>query len=396
MFGNNGEGLCYTDVKVNGELLDFIPDTENLYRFDVPQRGTYTLVLYAENINGDGYGVYSHLWTWNSESIPESPSLSVTTGASDHFPDIEAMANVDFQDPRELYILAIEDSVFNESGLTDSDIYDYTLSYGDKKSNVYISSVSGALYRIGELKPQTKYRILAAGNTNYGRAAWAQATVTTDATPEFTSIGKGNYHDYFYNAFGEEGVNSEVEVLQANNNANRYRVMEPYTEFWNANAKSDEFSYAGFYSDYIDCLVDGEKFIYAPYYTGYYEPDMGPVQYNCYYFSNDCEFGTNNCLLQEGVYNIAPYAAIVGTRYYYGLSYYWATIYLEMPGYTYVEPAGVPKRAPAKNNNCVEVSEMSAMAAQTEVLPFTRHMLHITATPIRSEVALKLSAEPIK
>ena len=397
LFGKNGSGLCYTDVKENGKLLDFIPDTENLYRFDVPQRGTYTLVLYVENINGDGYGFYSHLWTWNDESTPEEPSLSVTTSASDHFPDIETMARVDFQDPSYLYILAVEESAFNEAGLTDGDIYDYTLTYGDRKSNSYISSVSGALYRIGDLKPQTTYRILAAGDTNYGKAAWAQATVTTDASPEFTSIGTGNYHDYFYNAFGPEGVNSEVEILQANDNENRYRVLAPYTEFWNANAESEEFSYAGFYSDCIDCLVDGDKFIYAPYYIGYYEPDMGPVQYNSYYYSNDYVFGYRNRQIQEGVYNIAPYAAIVGTRSYYNLSNFWADIYLEMPGYSYdAEDAIATRRAPGRKNNCVEASEMSVMAAQSEVLPFKRHMLNITATAIRTEVAPQFSAEPLK
>ena len=394
IFGKNRDGLCYTDVKVNGTELSFIPDYENTFRVEVPQHGTYTLVLYAENINGGSSGVFAHYWTWDGENDP-TPSMSVTTEASDHFPDIEAMATINFQDPSEFYVAAVEEAAFTAAGLTDSDIYDYTLSYGEKKSNSYLSSNTGMLLRVQDLKPQTSYRIMVAGTTNYGQSAWAQASITTAAAPSFSSIGKGNYHDWFYNAFGADGNHSEVEILRADSNPNRYRVMDPYTEFWNANADSGAFSYAGFSAEYIDCLVDGETFIYAPYCIGFYEPDMGPLQYNCYYYGIDYVFGQRNALLQEGVYNIAPYAEIMGTRSYYNLSNGWGEIYLEMPGYTYDESANnAPRRAPRKTN-LVEAPAPFVMAAQSEVLPLTRHMIQTTAT-VKAEVTPNFSAEPLK
>lgn len=393
VFGKNKDGLCYTDVKTNGTLMDFIPDSENILRVDVPQHGTYTLVLYSEGVTGRGIGAFTHHWTWETDNYPE-PSMSVDAEASEYFPDIEALAKVEFQDPSEVYVLAIEDSVFSASGLSDGDIYDYTLSNASPKSASYFSSAAGALYRINSLRPNTKYRIFAAGLTNYGQSAWVQTTITTSPAPGFSSVGTGNYHDNFYNAFGPEGAGSPVEILQADTNPNRFRVMAPYQEFWSANANSGEFSYAGFSSDYIDCAVDGDKFVYAPYYCGYYEPDMGPVKYSCVYDSIDYLFATGNTALQEGVYNIAPYAFIDGTRYYYNLTSYLGVIYLEMPGYSYAEPSGAPRRV-VRNTAIVEAPSAFTVAAGSTVLPFTRHMIKTTAS-VKAEVSPVFSAEPLK
>jgi len=395
VYGKNRDGLCYTDVKNNGTLLDFIPDYSSILRVTVPQNGTYTLVMFAVGSTGREIGAFSHHWTWADAAIPE-PSLTLAAEPSEYFPDVEALIKVRFQDPSldNFYVMAVEDADYSAAGISDSDIFDFTVSNAEPLNPSYISSVSETLLRSGELKPGTTYRILAAGVTNYGQQAWAQSTLTTSPSPGFTSIGKGHYHDCFRNAFGSEGVNSEVEIMQADNNPDRYRVMAPYQEFWSENANSGQFSYAGFSSDYIDCFVDGEKFVYAPYYTGFYDQDMGPVQYNCYGRYLDYLFASNNRMLQEGIFNIAPYAYIVGTRYYYNLTGYNAGIYLEMPGHTYVEPSGAPRRAPA-GERLAESAVPVSIVAGSEFLPFTRHIIKTTAI-VKAEVTPNFSAEPLK
>lgn len=389
VYGNNQDGYYFTQVVPDGTPVEITPGYDNIVEFTVPASGTYTLVLCGEDKEGQTYGIFGQYWiVFDGDDVPEA-SAAISAAPLQPLSDIMAKAHVDFKDPDKIYLMAVPEDTWTSWGMADDKIYDYVLSNGESKSGYYVHSQNGVDYYVDGLEPETSYRVLLAGTNKFGMSTWAQATVTTEASPEFTSIGKGNYHDMFYNAFGENGNHAEVEILKAETNPVRYRVVGPYKEFWAANA--GEFSYAGYSSEYIDFYMDGDQLVYAPYYTGYLESDLGPVKYYCYNPSS-IQFYPANMLIQEGVYNIAPYARIMGTTYMYDLYNWVGEIYLEMPGYTYTpeQPVtGAPKRSMAS-------SAVSGITLQTELRPFTRHMLGTTAKVVERARELEITAEPLK
>ena len=384
VYGNNQDGLYYTQVVPDGTPVDIDPGYDNIIEFTVPASGTYTLVLCGEDKDGQTYGTFGQYWIlYEGDEAPEA-SATITATPLQPLSDIMAKAHVDFKDPDKIYLMAVPEDTWTSWGMADDKIYDYVLSNGESKSGYYVHSQNGVDYYVDGLEPETSYRVLLAGSNKFGMSTWAQATVTTGATPEFTSIGKGNYHDNFH-GLGEQGNHAGVEILKAETTPVRYRVVDPYKDFWASNAD------AGFYSKYIDFYMDGDQLVYAPYYNGYYEPNLGPVKYLCYNPSSS-QFYPDNRILQEGVYNFAPYAQIEGTSYYYPYNTALGEIYLEMPGYTYTpeQPvAGAPKRSMAS-------SAVSGVALQTELRPFTRHMLGTTAKVVERAQELVITAEPLK
>lgn len=384
VYGNNMDGYYYTQVVPEGTEVDIIPGYNNYVEFTVPATGTYTLVLCGEDKDGQTYGTFGQYWVlFDGDEAPEA-SAAISAAPSQPLSDIMAKAHVDFKDPGEIYLMAVPEDTWTSWGMADDKIYDYVLSNGESKSGYYVHSQNGVDYYVDGLEPETSYRVLLAGTNKFGKSTWAQATFTTEATPEFTSIGKGNYHDNFH-GLGEQGNHAGVEILKAGTTPERYRVVDPYKDFWASNAD------AGFYSKYIDFYMDGDQLVYAPYYNGYYEPDMGAVKYLCYNPSSS-QFYPDNRLLQEGVYNFAPYAQIEGTSYYYPYNTALGEIYLEMPGYTYTpeQPVtGAPKRSMAS-------SAASGITLQTELRPFTRHMLGTTAKVVERAQELVITAEPLK
>lgn len=398
VYGNNKDGLYYTEVAVKGTEVEFDPDEEFILDVPVPQSGTYTLIFYGEDAAGASVvGSFGHYWVlFEGDEAPE-PSSSVSATPAQPLSDVQLNAHIDFKDPDYVYLLAVEDKVWQESGLTDDDIYDYTLSHGQQKNTNFINSKTGADFIIESLKPQTAYRVFVAGNDMFGSATWAQATATTGPTPEFTSLGKGRYTDNFFQDWTEEGYTAEVEILQARTTPVRYRVAQPYKALWDAH--KEDIPYNGLETANIDFYLDGEELYYNAFYTGYKEEDFGDVRY---YDSNPSsgQHYAYNCVMQEGVYNLAPYAKIEGSNYYYGLTNYWGVIYIEMPGYTYNpkdEVAGVSVKS-ARKSNLVQAPAPAGMMVQDQIRPFTRHMLNAgTPKVTRNQKQLsEIIAEPIK
>ena len=401
VFGKNKDGLCYTEVAVKGTEVEFDPDDEFLLAVPVPQSGTYTLVFCGENAEGnivvanDG-----HYWVlFEGDEAPE-PSSSVSATPAQLFSDVQLNANVTFTDPKTVYLTAVEDKIWQESGLTDDDIFDYTVSTGQRKSEYYFNSKTGGDFIIQSLKPQTAYRVFVAGYDQFGSSAWAQTTATTAASPEFTSMGKGHYTDkfLFYQQMTEEGYTSEVEILKAETTPVRYRVAYPYKAFWDV--YKNKIPYNEKEAASIDFYLDGEKLIYNAFLTGYKIEDMGDLAYYSLNPNTDQHLA-NNCVIQEGVYNLAPYAKIEGTKYYYDLTRYMGGIYIEMPGYTYNPPkddaAGIAVRS-VRKSNLVEAPEMAGLMVQDQIRPFTRHMLNTGApkvTRVQNQLS-EITAEPIK
>ena len=386
------DGVYYTQVIPEGTELEFIPGYTNNFDFTVPASGTYTLVLCGEDKDGVDYGLFSYYSLLFDGDEAPAASLSVSAAPAQPLSDVQATAHVEFADPSELYLLVIPEDTWTAWGIPDDDVYDYVLSNGESKSVYYISSDAGADYTIPSLVPETAYRVLVAGTSNFGVSALAQATMTTDPEPSFTSLGIGHYVDDFL-----EIGKAEVEVLKANTSAERYRVVAPYDQFWNEYAGEDYYS--GFHAAKIDCYVDGDKFVYDPYYIGYKVVDYGDVMYYSYNPFSGTHLA-NNTILQEGVFNIAPYAKIEGSSYYYNLTGWVGGIYLELPGYTYetdASAAGAPKRGvKAGKSNLVEVPASQGVMVQTQKRPYTRHMIGTKARLVEKENTLQISAEPLK
>lgn len=360
-----------SDVAANGQVVENTPQGWIRTFIPVSQTGTYTLVAVGLGINGKTATYYDRFSVLLDEEAPEA-SITVTA-APGMFAEAEVNARVVFENPAGVYALIIEDDVWQQAGVADDDIFDYVMSNGVLQGD-YKWTSNGMNINFSDLDPETKYRVLVAGISAFEKEAWAQCEVTTGAAPKFAEFGIGHYADNFENSFGPDGYYTEVQILKANTDPERYRVMEPYKAYWEKPNEGYD-SYSGRQAPWIDICIDGDNFYYLPYLTGYLEEGFGAVEYSCRNKLSG-NFYAYNAKLQEGVYNIAPMAYILGTNYVYNLTSFVGSIYLEMPGYTYTKPADEEvNHAPARSNVPAQGN-----TPQTEVRPFTRHMLH--GTPI--------------
>ena len=381
--GFNRDGLLFTEVIPEGtELLantHFIPDYDRIIGVPVPGSGTYTLIWAVEDAAGNlvnyEYSPYSVLF--DGDEAPEA-SVDIEVEPAQPLSDIEALAHVNFKDPAEIKVLVLEESLFQDGAITDDDVWDYTMTYGEDKSVWQMNSQTGADYLFFGLEPETNYRVVVAGSNKFGNPAMVQANVTTEASPEYTSLGIGHYTDQFFGDY-----TTEVEVLMAETEPVRYHVVDPYKELWENN--EDEEMEQGEYTNAIDCFVQEDKLYYSPYLTGYIEPGYGPVRYYCFAPKNLRLHYPANCVLQEGVFNFAPYAILEGTTYYYPYNNEIGAIYLELPGYTYApetEATPSPSRRSVHTNKLANAEAVSGMAVHKEIRPFTRHMIKTGAPKI--------------
>lgn len=374
----NNEDNLYQQVIAEGTLVEGLyPENDNYISIPVSQTGTYTVVFASEyGPNRDSHhGVFAYCSVvLEGDEAPE-PSIEISSRASDLFPDLEAVASINFKDPAQVNYLAVKASDFVNAGYTEDNIYDLVMNYGAYKSVYYIGP-DGFEARLGGLEPSTEYLVMVAGETSFGYSAWASQSITTAASPEFTSMGTGTYTDDGQLTGWMLPYSAEVEFQQAQGQENRYRVVGPYKAFWeNPNEGVD---YAGFSADYMDFVIDGDNILYADYWMGYYEPDYDAVYYSRESFNG--YKGENNVKLAEGAYNIAPFAIIGATRYYYDFSYYWNQIYVVFPGYTYTpaeeeeQPNAVSRRNVVKPANMVEMQQPSFTPLR-EIRPVKHHML---------------------
>lgn len=348
-----------------GDVIDFENQCWVELRIPVTQTGTYTYVIVGKG--SDGKWTYASAY-YSALLEEEAPAASITvSAAAGLFAEQEIVAHVNFENPQSLWALAVEKSLWDGSEYTDDDIYDLVLSYGTAQSVAYLGA-DGMDITLRNLKSATPYYIFVAGISAFDMSAWAKCEASTGTAPNFTSFGTGHYHDNWMNAFGEDGWHTEVEIMKADTEPVRYRAMAPYDAFWEKHANA-EYCY-GESAPWIDfCIVDNDIH-YLPYLNGYLEPEFGPVQYSCTN-SRSGNFYPYNTMIQEGVYNIAPGAYILGTNYWYDLTNTVAVIYLEMPGYTLTLEGEEPAHAPRMSRSSGE-----AAAPLTELRPLTRHMLH--------------------
>lgn len=332
-----------SEVKQSGMPVEFIPQIWSQFRVSIDKTGSYTLLAVAKDATGkntnSSYARFSVLL--DGEAPEAEISIVAEPGI---FAEAEVDAHVTFASPDVVYTVIMDDASWQKAGLSDDDIYDYVMNNG--KNSLYNVNSEGVDIYFGGLQPDTKYHILLAGVNAFQKEGWATAEVTTGSVPSFSLLGTGHYSDNFYNMVGPDGYYTEVQILKSNTDPVRYRALEPYKAYWeNPNEGYD--SYFGESAPWIDfCIVDG-NFYYLPYLTGYLESGYGEIEYNCRNKYSGA-FYSGNCEIEEGVYNIAPIAYILGTNYMYNLTTFSRSIYLEMPGYKLTPLPDDPNYAPAR------------------------------------------------
>lgn len=374
VFGTDG---VYFDVQENGTEVENVPDGWVELRLPVNQTGTYTIV-FDRLVNGNHYGWYdTHGVVIEGQELPEL-NISVEAILDETNGDTQAKIVYYFSNPKEIYILLEEESKIVEDGVTEETMYDYTLSNGQQLSTAYVSEETGETLNATDLDPDTEYRVIVAGTDNFDQIGWATTTFRTNPAPEFQSIGYGVFHD---NWTGVE--DASVEILKADTTPARYRLLDPFESVWAGVEPfdGDTWSYWGEYDSMIEFYLDGEFIHYNAYRNGdVYAPAGSPIEFYC---EINGKFNENNRMIQDGVYNIAPYVVVPALSQYFRSTYeYWGQIYIVLPGYEYdpsaagADGAGAPAKRSYRND-----SSLSPLAPVTVIRPFTgettlkRHML---------------------
>lgn len=392
MVQNNTEGSVTVE--------ELVPDAVNTIKIPFQQSGTYTILFYYEYEGTDGprwngsYYYYAELK--EGDTAPEaglSLSLAEDQGA---MPESSITFHLDVKSPRYIYYLAMTADMFEESGLTDDDIYDYVMDNGTGISIYGFNDAIGADVTVSGLEADTEYVILAAAETLYGISAWDYLTAKTEKPAVFLDYGLGHYTDVWF--FGNDCYRMPVTILKKED-ADVFRVLTPYASFWTPENIADYGdSYNGQEADHFDFYLEDDEFIYSSFWNGYTEVGYGIAEYQY-------KPGYLNQKITDGVYNLSPYIQLLGTTYYYPATDAWEQIFLEMPGVDYTPSwkqsgddaaAGAPARAKSAGKSYRPSPLLDSTPArarvQTQVKPFTRHFIK-TGQPVVIPAAVKASID---
>ena len=373
-----------------GTPLEFTPGHDLEVTIPITKSGNYTFFFYADAPSlGDNY------WAYEYRSFPVTvdgvyPDISISfSGVKPHpvFPDKAVQVHVDCPNANRVNVAAISTEAAQEAGLTEDMYYDYAYDNGSLSYQAsFFSGITGQDFVFTGLKPETEYIIIAAVRDDYGRTNWASTTVMTGSEPtSWEEVGTGTWVD---STFMTGGYQKEVQILRATG-TERYRAVEPYSDFWPALQASDpatyEETYIGYSTDFDFFFKEdeGQSYIYYDLYRngraepGFWQNDGS--EYGCldfFHYNITEEHPAShpllryNCAVSEGVYNIAPYVRLHDTNWYYNWMELQGGLTLVMPGYSY------PQQAPVRNN-CVERKQGGdippVVSADHSVKPFKRH-----------------------
>lgn len=376
-----------------GNSIGFNPGREVELLIPISKSGVYGIVFYY-----DAPSLGSDYWNYSSSSFSITvdgvvPEASITlSDAKPHpvFPEKAATVHVDFPNANIVYVKAIA----KDAGLPEEEYFNYAWEYGYVNGQAnFFSGVKGQDFVFTDLQPETEYVIIAAGSDLFGQETWATTTVTTGSEPtSWENVGTGTWVD---STFMTGGYQKEVQILKASG-TERYRAVEPYSDFWPALAASDpetyEETYIGYSTDFDFFFKEdeGTSFIYyVTYRNGRVEPgfrqeDGSDYGYLDFFHYNILEehpgnytYTYNNVAVSEGVYNIAPYVRLHDTNWIYSWWQIWGGLTLVMPGYNYIEYA--PKAAPRAN--CVQLKDGDpvppVVSADHSVKPIKRHPINM-------------------
>lgn len=394
-----------SNEEINGSIIpafragegEAVPGLEmgHEYYFQIPitQSGRYTGFFYADAPDfAPGYFWYWYNYFAVEVEGSEFPQAQITLSKAEPstlFPDKAAAVHVDFPYATNIMVRAISVAAAQEAGLTEDDYYSYAMdadyapgfmgSYGDN---------TGIDLGITGLEPDTDYLVIAAAADFNGVTACTSATIHTLASPQWEDFGTGEWVDSTQFTMG---YRAPVQIQKVPD-AERYRAVTPYKEYltnvWPTLTDEYVLDYYPFYGTAEDsfefALVPyggGSYIYYLPFrpgyvYARYYEEgtDTGFIEMNHFNISmltpnlNSRLF--NNREFMDGVYNIAPYASIVGVgRYFNFMDGLYAGWVLVMPGHSY---GPVASQAPAKPRNLVELPEVAPVRGEHKVLPFKR------------------------
>lgn len=377
-----------------GTPLDFTPGRDLEVTVPITKSGNYTFLFYA-----DSPSLGSDYWAYEWRTFPVTvdgvyPDLSINfSGVKPHpvFPEKAAQVHVDCPNVSRVFVTAISKEAAQAAGLTEDDYYYYAYNNGSiSYQGSFFSGVSGQDFVFTDLNPETEYIIIAAVQDDYGRTNWASTTVTTGSEPtSWETVGTGAWVD---STFMTGGYRKDVQILKASG-TERYRAVQPYSDYWAALEASDpsayEETYIGYSTDFDFFFKEdeGQSFIYyATYRSGRVEPGFGQGDGSEYGYLDFFHYNITeehparhpyikyNCAVSEGVYNIAPYVRLHETNYYYPWLELWGGLTLVMPGYSYSPQAPV-------RSNCVELKQGGEMppvvSAQHSVKPIKRHPINM-------------------
>lgn len=371
----SGQGGVIEEVRATGIEIENVPDGWVELRLPVSQTGTYTLVFDIDVLGQAHYSMFSdsHGVVIEGQDIPEL-NISVTTTLDEVDGDTKASFNYFFSNPKEIWALLEETSKLEEDGVTEDNMYDYVLSNGSQLSISYISEETGETLTASGLEPDTEYMIVIAGTDNFDQIGWAADIFRTNPAPEFQSIGYGIYNDAW------TGVkNASVEILKADTTPARYILKDPYEGIWAGVEpyEGDTWGFTGEYASQIEFYIDGEFLHYNPFLNGdcYVPYNFSPLEFRC---AINGEFNENNKMIQEGVYNMAPYIVLTYYGQYFQNTYnWWGQNYIVLPGYEYVpdDAAGAPAKRSVSRMTPTPFAPEKTIAPVTGERTFKRHML---------------------
>lgn len=365
------------------------------YYFQIPitQSGRYTGFFYADapDVNPEYFLYWYNYFVVEVEGSEfPKPQISLSkVEPSALFPDKAVTVHVDSPYASKVIVRAISTAAAEAVGLTNDDYYSYAMagSYAPGYMGSY-SDNSGIDLGVTGLEPDTDYLIIAAADDFNGETSWTAATVHTQSAPQWENFGIGEWVD---STQFTGGYRTQVQIQKVPD-AERYRAVTPYQEYrtniWPTVTDEEILEYYPYYgtedNNFEFALVpyDGISYIYyLPFCPGYtygdfYDEESGTGfielnHFNIAALKPNLNYRIfNNVEIMPGVYNIAPYASILGTTYYYnwmdGLYEGWVLV---MPGHSY---GPVAAQASAKPRNLVERPDVAPVKGEHKVLPFKR------------------------
>lgn len=375
----------YIGILMN-ELIDGTIPSQLLYdssmigtslRWLVPisESGTYTAVVYTVLPDGNYYYHYRYFYhQMTGDPLPECDFKLNYMKADDKYPEGTIEFNFSCPDYDRIHF-ALYDSELLE-GKPDEELE--LMVMNDKYENIYyrgLESSEGMSIYVPNLEPDTEYTLLALCYNNAGNSTFAKATARTASEPTYKYLGMGRYYDNFW-LLGD-GYSTDVEIYVAENDPEKFRVMNPYRNYWKnpiegLDGAEPEIKHFDIYTEYYN----GVDYVYYSHiHTGaiMYLDEVqvsGEIVYDQWYWTTRREsmYSTYHCyMIDDGVLQIAPSARISGTTWHYDWRSADEAVVLALPGAEYVPSYNVTKVRRSSGVEMTQLKRMESIPVITEL-----------------------------
>ena len=392
------EGWLYEDDEEELEVLakagsapfaeyDFWPNEETTIDIALETAGKYTVATYTEGADGEWYWWYRRFsYLPDGAEAPEFSFNVSDVRLSDIAPESQVIFTVSGEDINSVRAcwFTLEDAT-DFKDISEDDLFEIL----DTESHM-MDSFKGdeTTYTIYGLEPGKTSVVLLEIKSIFNQVKATYFTVTTEPDPAWTSIGTGKYFDlgvpgiwYYDEEYDELGYSSPVEILKAEGNADKYRVMRPFHKLWN-DASESLLAYQGTdAADHFDFYLipdEGTNYIiFSDYSSGFRYPgydDTGTLIYHYAPAYTESPASSSHaslcCELEEGVFGISPLMLLEGTRYHVDNSWWTKGIFVCLPGYDYTSPwIQTDTKAPAKAKSALQGPSSELIGFQPRIRP---------------------------